>query len=365
MTKYKIKPAGNKIDSSVQNIKEKPFRKLNIAFSLMTIIPFLVFLYLLTTRLFSVSIMIGDVGLAVAVAFLLSALGYWVGYSIVQNLLSKILNYTEQLKSANAQLGEAQELLIQAEKFKAIGQLASGIAHEVKNPLGIILQDINYLEENKPTDEEFLRLMSMMKKHINRADDIITALVDFSRTSKIDIKPLDLNSLLDNSLLLIKHRTESKKVKFVKEYANDLPKILADNVKMEQVFVNIFLNAVQAMPDGGTLTIRTYLKKFETMGLRTGRGNASDLFNPGETVALADIEDTGVGISKESLGRIFDPFFTTKGPREGTGLGLSVSRNIVEQHGGLIGIESKEGHGTKVTIVLQTLGGQNGRERSQ
>jgi len=111
------------------------------------------------------------------------------------------------------------------------------------------------------------------------------------------------------------------------------------------------------MPGGGTLFIRTYQKKMQGMGFRVGRRKANgDFFEPGETVVVTEIEDTGVGISKENLKRVFDPFFTTKGPKEGTGLGLSVTRNIIEMHRGLITIDSREGKGTKVAVILKTLG---------
>lgn len=347
----------NKIAVSSQDLTKKQYHQLNIAFSLMTVIPFLVFFYILCTRLFSINIVIGDIGLAIAVALYLAFLGYLIGFSIVRNLVNRIINYSEEIKLSYHQLNQTHELLVQAEKFKAIGELASGIAHEVKNPLAIILQGVNYLEEYKIAGDDFRGALDAMKKNIERADRIINTLVDFSRISKLNIEPLDINSIIENSLLLVKYRAELGNIKFVNELKANLPKVLVDVIRIEQVFVNIMINAIQAMPKGGTLFIRTYEKKMNEIGFRVGKRKELDFFKPGEIVIVVEIEDTGVGISKENLKVVFDPFFTTKGPKAGVGLGLSVTRNIVEMHRGIITIDSEEGKGTKATLILKTLGG--------
>jgi signal transduction histidine kinase len=147
-----------------------------------------------------------------------------------------------------------------------------------------------------------------------------------------------------------------KNIEVIKQLKPDLPQVWLDKGKMEQVFVNILLNAIQAMPEGGKMYIRTYSRQVDSIGGNVGR-RSSDQFKLEEMVVLVEIEDTGIGISKENLLRVFDPFFTTKSPGEGTGLGLAVVRNIIDMHKGLINIESTENKGTKVMITLKTAGG--------
>jgi len=140
------------------------------------------------------------------------------------------------------------------------------------------------------------------------------------------------------------------------ETKKDIPKVLADKNKLEQVFINILLNAVQSMPRGGKIIIRSYDKQLEEVKNGIGR-RKEDYFQVGEKVVIVEIEDTGVGIPEENLKKIFDPFFTTKGPTGGAGLGLSVTRNIITMHKGLIDIESQTGKGTKVIITLKIAKG--------
>ena len=151
-----------------------------------------------------------------------------------------------------------------------------------------------------------------------------------------------IGAILESSLNLVK--TELKNIEVVKEIRRDLPKVLVDKNKLTQVFINVFLNAIHAMPEAGKLTIRCFLKQLETR----------------EDAVVVEIEDTGTGISEENLKRIFDPFFTTKGQGKGTGLGLSISRNIIIMHRGLIEVESQVGKGTKVIITLRVSNEKEG-----
>lgn len=355
MNEQEDKHISEKIRLSLQNFKEEHYRQFNTAFTFMTIIPFLIFLYLLVTQLFSIEIVIGNIGLILAITFLLALLGYCVGYSMIRNLLEKIISLIEKTESSHLKLRKTQIMLIQAEKFKAIGQLASGIAHEVKNPLGILLQDVIYLEENISPEKDVSNVLDMMKRNLKRANDITHTLLDFSRVSKLDISPRNINLIIENSLVLVQRKVELKNLKFVKEFKKDLPKVLVDNVKIEQVFVNVLLNAIQAMPDGGTLYIRSNQAQLSKAGNRVGRRNG-DYFEVGEMAVAVEIEDTGAGVSETDLTRIFEPFFTTKEVGKGTGLGLSIVKNIIDIHRGIIEIESKEGRGTKVTIKLKISG---------
>ncbi len=260
-----------------------------------------------------------------------------------------------KLQKAYDQLKDTQDQLIQMEKLGAIGQLASGVAHEVKNPLGIILQGVHFLENKiAPDDKDSFKVLYMIKNSVNRSDSIIRSLLDFSKEEKVHLKNQDINSILEESMLLTKQRLKfEENINIVKELGKNIPKILADRSRLEQVFINLFLNATQAMPDGkGTITIRTYMRKLEQ--LRNGIGKrANDKYSLGEQAVIVEVEDTGKGIPEEDLTKVFDPFFSTKGPGKGTGLGLSVTRKIIDMHNGLIDVKSKVGKGTKFTILFK------------
>ncbi|MGA1790024.1 MAG: PAS domain S-box protein [bacterium] len=260
----------------------------------------------------------------------------------------------EKLQRAYAQLKEAQNQLIQAEKMSIMGELASGIAHEIKNPLAIIIQSVDYLKEIlSPKQKEVYRILNMIRVNVVRADDIIHSLLDFSRLTELSLKPEDINSILEDSLFFAKQGIKcGQNIEIVKKTKQDIPKALVDKDRMNQIFINIFLNAFQAMPKGGEIIIST--DEIQLNEIKNGVGRRSrDYFRLGEKAVLVEIEDTGIGISEENLKRIFDPFFTTKGPGEGTGLGLSVSRNLIDLHKGLIEINSGLNEGTKITIILK------------
>ncbi len=258
-----------------------------------------------------------------------------------------------ELKNAYEQLKFTQAQLVQSEKLEAVGRIASGVAHEVKNPLGIVLQSVNYLEDNFPAGQKNVpEVLLVMKENIKRADRIIRGLVDFSRMAEINIQPDDINTVLDNALVLVHHSVVKDAVQIVKELSEGLPKVLVDKGKIEQVFINILLNAIQAMSKGGKLIVRTYLAPLDRQGKNIGK-RSMDFFNPQEKVVFVEIEDSGAGIPAENISKVFDPFFTTKEPGSGTGLGLSVCKNIVDLHKALIDIQSQVGKGTKVTVILK------------
>jgi len=256
-----------------------------------------------------------------------------------------------ELKMAYDELKEMQDKLIQSEKLKAIGQLASGVAHEMRNPIGIIMQGVAYLEQIiSPKEKEPRETLTMVKESAQRADRIVISLLDFSRAEKLELHPEYIDSMLENSLNLVK--TELKKIEVAREIQEGLPKVLVDKNKLTQVFINLFMNAIHAMPEGGKLTIRGFVKQLEEAGGSIGK-RSNDSFEAGEKVVVVEIEDTGTGITEENMKRIFDPFFTTKGQGKGTGLGLSVSRNIIIMHRGLIEVRSQVGKGARVIITLR------------
>jgi signal transduction histidine kinase len=245
----------------------------------------------------------------------------------------------ESLREAYNRLQTMQEELIQAEKMSAIGQLAGGVAHEVRNPLAIILQSIDYIgtKISSGTDKDILEVLQIIRESIGRADNIIRILIDFSRVGKLNIVTEDVNTVVEGALTLIQHQIKLDNIDVVKELDADMPKVSADKGKIEQALLNLFLNAVQAMPKGGKLTVRTHL-------VQPGR--------PEDGIAI-EIEDTGVGIPEENMKKVFDPFFTTKGPRGGAGLGLAVTKHIIDMHQGLIKLKSSVGKGTCATLCLK------------
>lgn len=274
-------------------------------------------------------------------------------HEIMMSMLEDNNTIREALEKSLAELKQAQEMMVQVAKLGAVGQLASGVAHEVKNPLGIILQGINYMENKIPEKEKDVReVLEMMKDGINRADKIINGLLDFSKSTKLDLKKEDINSVLESSIDLAQVSSRFTGVQIVKEMTRRIPKIKIDKNKMEQVFINVLVNAAQAMDNKGKITIRSYLKKLG--GIERSRINKETVyFTSGEEALIVEIEDTGVGISEENLKKIFDAFFSTKGPKGGAGLGLGICLSIVDMHKGLIDVESQPGRGTKVTITLK------------
>jgi len=264
------------------------------------------------------------------------------------------------LRDAYAKLKRAQDQLIQAEKMEAVGTLASGVAHEVKNPLGIILQSVNYLEDKFPKGrKDIAQVLRVTKDNIKRADDIVRSLLEFSKAEALDISPADINAILNKSVSLMRYHVKQEGVKIVKEFDGGLPLALVDKGKMEQVFINILINAFQAMPGGGKLFLRSSVIRMVTTEWERC-SQESKYFMSGEEAVAVEIEDTGTGIPGKIMGKIFDPFFTTKGAR-GSGLGLSVTRSLLDMQNACIKITSVEGKGTKVIIAMKiSKGGLNG-----
>jgi len=244
----------------------------------------------------------------------------------------------EELKKSNAELKAAQSQLIQAEKLQVVGTLASGVAHEAKNPLAIIVQGIDYLSKKIGTDEENISLtLKYMTDASKRANNIIKGLLDFSSLSEVNLRLENLNSVIEDSLLLIKNSLSQYNIEVIKDFENDISEIKLDKNRIEQVLINIFMNSIQAMSRGGQLKIKTYQEKTEEK--RKG--------------VVVEIEDTGRGIPEEILGKIFDPFFTTKRSTGGTGLGLAIVRNIIEMHEGKITLQNKNTGGVRATIKFK------------
>ncbi|MBI4342722.1 MAG: MASE1 domain-containing protein [Candidatus Omnitrophica bacterium] len=278
---------------------------------------------------------------------------------LVQNQ-TELLDALVKVKRANEELQATQMQLFQAAKLESVGRLAAGVAHEVKNPLATLLIGIDHLADHVPiADGDVSLLLQDMQRAVRKADAVIKGLLDFSTPETLALAEEDVREVIDQSVRLMTHEFARNHVVVVKEWAASLPRLRLDRSKMEQVFINLFMNAVHAMPEGGTLTIRTSVKRLRTPGSKRGR-RQDDLFRLGGTVVVMMVEDTGVGIPPEKLPKIFDPFFTTKPTGKGTGLGLTVSRKIVELHGGTIDIHNRPEGGVRATLMFSAERGRHG-----
>jgi PAS domain S-box-containing protein len=224
-----------------------------------------------------------------------------------------------------------EEQLQHSEKMASIGLLAAGVAHEVNTPLAGISSYTQMLREQVASEDPRAPLLEKIEKQTFRAAKIINNLLNFSRSGKAELEPLDLNKVLLDVLSLMEHQLQGANVKVRKELAERLPEVRGNENRLQQVFFNLLLNARDAMPRGGWLTLLTRADE--------------------DTVAI-EVRDTGDGIKREHIKRIYDPFFTTKGIGRGTGLGLSVSYGILQEHGGSIAVDSAPGQGTTFRVTL-------------
>jgi PAS domain S-box-containing protein len=226
-----------------------------------------------------------------------------------------------------------EDQLLQAEKLSSIGLLAAGIAHEVNTPITGISSFTQMLLKQTAEDDRRRPILEKIEKQTFRAAEIVNGLLNFARMNGSDYADLDVNQLIQESLSLVDHQLHSARVQVDVELDGSLPRVYGNSGKLQQVFVNLFLNARDAMPPGGSMRVQTSMN---------------------ETMVLVDIRDTGVGISQDDIKRIYDPFFTTKSTGKGTGLGLAVTYGIIQEHGGRIFVDSVPGQGTHFRLKLPT-----------
>ena len=290
-------------------------------------------------------LLIGDVSLlpdlAAELVALVSSASMVIGMAYIAPLFlsiklaeEKLKEYSENLEEMveerTEELREAQEQLVRRERLAVLGQLAGGIGHELRNPLGAIKNAAYFLnmvlEEPEPDVKESLKIL---EKEVATSERIISSLLEFARPKPPVRRKVDINEVVQEAL---SRATAPRNVKITSELDGALPVVLADPVQLGQVFRNLILNAIQAMPEGGQLTVK------------------SELASP-EWVAVS-IADTGVGILEENLRKMFEPLFTTKA--KGIGLGLAISKTFVEAHGGTIELQSEVGKGSVFSVKLPT-----------
>jgi len=232
-------------------------------------------------------------------------------------------------------LKSTQDDLLQAEKLTSLGQMAASIAHEINNPLAGVLVYTNLLSKKVAGDvftrEEALGYLSKMESEVSRCSRIIRKLLDFARQTEPNLRLVDINQVLEQVLSMVGHQAQLQNVEVIKELSPSLPAVMADFDQLQQVFTNLSLNAIQAMPEGGRLMLRSSVADSEVK---------------------VDVRDTGCGIPRESLAKLFTPFFTTKEKGKGVGLGLAVVHGIVERHKGKVKVQSEVGKGTTFSVYL-------------
>lgn len=277
------------------------------------------------------------------------------GSGKVVGTLGVIKDLTEK-KKLEEDLRKAQAELVQTEKLAAIGRLASGVAHELNDPLTSVLTFSNLLREETNEGNASRESLDIIIKEAIRARKIVSDLLSFSRESKLTLEWIDLNDVLNTSLLLLEKQGVLEGIEVQKDLAAELPLVRADSGQMHQVFSNILLNAIQAMESPAFREKSSGPAAQERkLSLRMHFYEAQEeAFSPNRLLAgpfiRVVIEDSGCGISPENLSKIFDPFFTAKQAGEGTGLGLYIVSGILKNYGGQYRVESKEGKGTTFTI---------------
>ena len=235
------------------------------------------------------------------------------------------------------EIKELHSELLQCDKLASLGTLAAGVAHEIKNPLAIIIQGLAFLKSSIPAGDAIaIDTVERIERASMRAANIVRDLLSFSRQSPPALEGQDIVSVIEETLPLVEHQIRLKNIKVIRHFSPDLPLVKVDSNQIKQAFINIILNAVDAMPQAGTITIETEKPKAQAAG---------------NTVKIR-LSDTGCGIPEENLQKVFDPFFSTKQKQGGTGLGLSVTKGIIEGHSGTVEIESRLGFGTTVIVGL-------------
>lgn len=248
-----------------------------------------------------------------------------------RTLEEKVVERTTQLEEKNRLLLEAQQRLAEAERLAGIGLLASGVAHEINNPLAIIRGNVELLEMDLPADSPSREEVEIIDRQAARIERIVSGLLQFGRRKEQQMEQVDLHAILEDVLAGVGHQVPLAGIAVIRDWDPALPEITADGDQLLQVFTNLAVNAVQAMPEGGKLVMTTR-------------------FAPDTESCTVVVSDTGIGIPQQKISRIFNPFFSTKAT--GTGLGLSISYGIIKEHRGTIEVSSTPGAGTSFTVTL-------------
>ncbi|GBE15295.1 sensor protein ZraS [bacterium BMS3Abin14] len=298
----------------------------------------------------------------------------------IESAVQKQEEHLEALQKANRDLRAAQQEAMRSEKLASVGRFSAGIAHEIGNPLSAILGYASILLKDA-RDEEEREYLGYIEKETERIQRIIRGLLDFSRPGEAEIEELDVNTIVQSTLDLVRPQDIFRNVSIELAFTEDLPTVRGDRNLLCQALINVFVNGAQAMDGMGELTVASSLRKLQKGEGVVSRRRAVDRrdsdflalrqdipgnrqMGEGDLVVSISVRDSGPGIPADQLGRIFDPFFSTKEPGEGTGLGLSITFGIIQAHRGRVWAKSEEGKGTELIIDLpiETHGNVTERE---
>lgn len=306
----------------LQELKEDPYRKFNVAFSLMSLIPFLVFFYLLVVRFFTFNILVGDIGVMLFISILLSLCGFSLGYNIIRNILNRIIFYAVQAKHSD--------------QLKST--FVATVSHELKNPLSVIKTNLFNMLEGVvgQINEEQKKILVTCHNVLDRMAHLINDLLDLHKieAGMIEIKRRLCNfvEILERQIKEFEIMLNTKRIKLIKEILRpqDLS-IWADEDKVMQIINNLLSNAIKYSPEGSAITLKIH---------------------PQDEFVRLECIDTGPGIPPDKLNKLFNKFERLDITKEGTGLGLAITKDIVEMHKGKIWVESQPGKGSKFIVVL-------------
>jgi signal transduction histidine kinase len=256
--------------------------------------------------------------------------------NVMDALSQRVRGLLEDVDQTHLALERSRESLLQAEKLAMVGKLAAGMAHSIRNPFTSVQMRLFSLNRSLKLDSEQREDFQVISEEIRHIDTIVQNFLEFSRPPKLKMQPLSPSMVVDMALQLLRHRLRSYDVSVTLDRAQPLPDVTVDPEQLKEVLVNLIINACEAIGNGGRITIR------ETMGNE-----------PGSETAIIQISDNGPGIAEQLADKVFQPFFTTK--EEGTGLGLSIVERIINEHGGQIRLEPKEGMGASFVITLPVI----------
>jgi signal transduction histidine kinase len=258
-------------------------------------------------------------------------------------LEDRVAARTAELQVKSEEVTAMSQQLWQAAKLATMGELAASIAHELNNPLATVSLRVEALLGQMAPDAPQRRALEVIEQEVERMGNLVANLLQFTRRSPQQISTLDVREEIERTLELIHYHLRNHRITVIREFASDVPLVQADRQQLRQLFLNLFTNASDAMPQGGTLTIRV-----------------SAMSSPPASQVAIDIADTGGGIASEDLPKVMEPFFTTKAAGKGTGLGLPICRRIIQEHHGTLDLASALGQGTTVHIALPVHSGESG-----
>ncbi|MCX5695353.1 MAG: HAMP domain-containing sensor histidine kinase [Candidatus Omnitrophica bacterium] len=305
----------------LQELKENPYRKFNLAFSLMVIMPFLVFLYILVNRLFSFNILIGNIGAILLLSLFISVCGFFIGVTILKNILNKIIAYAAQAKHSD--------------QLKST--FVATVSHELKNPLTSIKTNIYniFAGFTGQINAEQKSVLELCNSTVERMTRLVNDLLDLHKieAGMVDVrrKACNLAQVAEKQINELLTLADKKSIRIVRDFSDTALCIWADEDKLARVMNNLLSNAIKFTPDAGTVTIKIY---------------------PVDKFARIECIDTGYGITADNLSRLFNKFERLDTVKEGTGLGLAISKDIAEMHRGKILVESEVGKGSKFILLL-------------